>query len=161
MNYFHEEQRFGPWVWIVIAIIGIPVLMGAVGAAASGGGIEQVIAILAGPAIVAAVFALFALAKLVTDVDARGIHVSFHYLWPTRHIPLDDVQRGYATEYSPLVDYGGWGVRLSWKGWAFNTGGAEGVLVETKSGKRIMVGSRRATELEAAIARAMASRAGR
>lgn len=159
MNYFHEEQRFGWWVWALMGVIAIPVLIGAAGAARSDA--AAAIAILVGPATILAVLALLALAKLVTDVDDRGIHVSFHYLWPTRHIPFDDVQRAHATEYSPLVDYGGWGVRLSWKGWAFNTGGSAGVLVETMSGKRIMVGSRRAAELEAAIARAMTSRAGR
>lgn len=156
MSYFHEEQRFGWWVWALVAVIAIPVLVGAVGAARSDA--AAAIAILVGPAAIVAVLALLALAKLVSDVDERGIHVSFHLLWPTRHIPLEDVQRAHATAYSPLIDYGGWGVRLSWKGWAFNTGGAEGVLVETKSGKRIMIGSRRAKDLEEAIAKAIAAR---
>ena len=156
MSYFHEEQRFGRWVWAVLVIISVPVVVAAIGVA--GRDPAALAAILVGPIVVAVITALFALAKLVTDVDDRGVHVSFHLLWPTRHIPLEDVQRAHATEYSPLVDYGGWGVRLSWKGWAFNTGGAEGVLVETKSGKRIMIGSRRANELEAAIAKAIAAR---
>ena len=156
MRYFHEEQRFGRWVWILIAVVAVPVFIGALGAARSGVG--SVVAILVGPATIVAVLVLLALAKLVTDIDERGIHISFHLLWPTRHIPLEDVQRAHATKYRPLVDYGGWGVRLSWKGWAFNTGGAEGVLVETKSGKRIMIGSRHAKELEAAIARGIAAR---
>ena len=156
MTYFHEEQRFGPWVWAVLAIIAIPVLVAAVGLA--GRDPAALAAILVGPLVVALITALFAFAKLVTDVDARGIHVSFHLLWPPRDIPLDDVQRAHAMEYSPLWEYGGWGVRLSWKGWAFNTGGAEGVLVETRSGKRIMIGSRRAKDLEVAIAKALAAR---
>ena len=156
MSCFHEEQRFGRWVWAVLVIISVPVVVAAIGVA--GRDPAALAAILVGPIVVAVITALFAVAKLVTDVDDRGVHVSFHLLWPTRHIPLEDVQRAHATEYSPLVDYGGWGVRLSWKGWAFNTGGAEGVLVETKSGKRIMIGSRRANELEAAIAKAIAAR---
>ena len=156
MSYFHEEQRFGPWVWAVLVIVAVPVTIAALGLA--GRDPAALAAILVGPLVVAGVTALLAMAKLVTDVDERGIHVSFHLLWPTRHIPFDDVQRAHATEYSPLVDYGGWGVRLSWRGWAFNTGGAEGVLVETKSGKRIMIGSRRAKDLEEAIAKAIAAR---
>ena len=155
MSYFHEEQRFGPWVWAVLVIVAVPVTIAALGLA--GRDPAALAAILVGPLVVAGVTALLAMAKLVTDVDERGIHVSFHLLWPTRHIPFDDVQRAHATEYSPLVDYGGWGVRLSWRGWAFNTGGAEGVLVETKSGKRIMIGSRRAKDLEEAIAKAIAA----
>ncbi len=158
-TYFHEEQRFGWWVWALIAVIAVPVLFGVIGTLARGA--NAVIAIIVGPGTVVLVLLLLVLAKLVVDVDERAIHVSFHYLWPTRNIPLDDVQRAHATEYSPLLDYGGWGVRLSWKGWAYNVGGAEGVLVETKGGKRIMVGSRRAKELESAIARAIAEHAGR
>ena len=156
MSYFHEEQRFGRWVWAVVVLIADPVLIGVLGVA--GRGTDAVVAIVVGPLAVVVVLVLLALAKLVIDVDDRGIHASFHYLWPVRHIPLADVARAHATEYSPLADYGGWGVRLSWKGWAFNTGGAEGVLVETRSGKRIMLGSRRAKELESAIARAVAAR---
>ena len=155
MSYFHEEQRFGPWVWAVLVIVAVPVTIAALGLA--GRDPAALAAILVGPLVVAGVTALLAMAKLVTDVDERGIHVSFHLLWPARHIPFDDVQRAHAMEYSPLWDYGGWGVRLSWRGWAFNTGGAEGVLVETKSGKRIMIGSRRAKDLEEAIAKAIAA----
>src|SRR5204863_5906853 len=83
--YFHEEQRFGPWVWAVLAIIAVPVSIAAIGLA--GRDPAAVAAILVGPAVVALIIVLFALAKLVTDVDARGIHVTFHFLWPTRDIP--------------------------------------------------------------------------
>jgi hypothetical protein len=155
VSYFHEEQRFGGWVWAVLVIIAVPVIIAAIGLA--GRDPAALAAILVGPLVVALITALFAFAKLVTDVDERGIHVSFHLLWPARDIPLADVQRAHAMEYSPMWDYGGWGVRLSGRGWAFNTGGAEGVLVETKSGKRIMIGSRRARDLEEAIAKAIAA----
>ena len=156
MIYFREEQRFGGWVWVLMAVIAVPVIFASVGIAGRDPG--AALAILMGPVVIVGVLALLAFAKLVTEVDERGIRVSFHLLWPTRDIPLDDVQRAHAMEYNPLLDYGGWGVRLSWKGWAFNTGGAEGVLLETKSGKRIMIGSRRAKDLEEAIAKAIAAR---
>lgn len=157
MTFFHEEQRFGPWVWGVLAIVAVVVIVASV--AFGFRDPAPLAAILVGPLVVALITALFAFAKLVTDVDERGIRVSFHLLWPARDIPAADVQRAHAMTYSPLWDYGGWGVRLSWKGWAFNTGGEEGVLVETKSGKRIMIGSRRAKDLEAAIARAIGASA--
>jgi len=49
---------------------------------------------------------------------------------------------------------GGYGVRLGFRGWAFNVSGDEGVLVETTDGSRLMIGSRHPKELEAAITRA-------
>jgi hypothetical protein len=112
------------------------------------------------PLIALLVFALLVFAKLDVDVDQSGVHIAFHLLWPTRHIPLADVRRAHATKYSPLL-WGGYGVHYALlRGWSFNTGGSEGVLVETSKGN-VMIGSRRAKELEAAITRAIAERAGR
>ncbi|HEV8670895.1 MAG TPA: hypothetical protein VGS01_09185 [Candidatus Limnocylindria bacterium] len=105
-----------------------------------------------------AIGALFALARLVVDVDRQAITVAFRVLWPTRRIPLSDVRRAEATRYRPLLDYGGYGVRLGFKGWAYNVSGDGGVLVETMSGARVMIGSQRPRDLEAAIARAKRER---
>jgi hypothetical protein len=154
VTYFHEEQRFGGWLFALLAIIGASV----VGATAIGvdrpGTVPAVVLTVATVCFVAL---LFGLARLDVDVDREAIHVAFHMLWPTRHIRLADVRSARATKYSPLT-YGGWGVHYMFlRGWVFNTGGDEGVLVETSS-SRVMIGSRRARELEAAIARAIADR---
>jgi DUF3093 family protein len=156
VTYFDEEQRFGGWVWALIAIIGAAVL----GAAAMGTDRPGTIpALVFAVAIVSFIALLFGLAHLDVDVDRDAIHIAFHMLWPTRHIALGDVRSARATQYSPL-SYGGWGVHYMFlRGWVFNTGGNEGVLVETNDGARVMIGSQRAGELEAAIARAIADRA--
>jgi hypothetical protein len=113
-------------------------------------------------AIFIPVAVLFLAARLVVDVTAEEIRVSFHFLWPTRRVAIERVRRAHAQRYSPLFDYGGWGVRYAFsRGWAFNAGGHEGVLVETTDGKKIMIGSRRPAELEAGIARALAEHARR
>ena len=158
MIYFHEEQTFSRWLaWGIVAVAGIPAAAAAIEWLFRPGVLlPSLVAIL----IFLPIAAILFLARLVVDVDGDGIDVSFHLLWPTRHINLDEVQRARATQYSPLGAYGGWGVRLSWNGWAFTAGGSEGVLVETTGGKRIMIGSRRAKELEDAIARAIAGRSG-
>ena len=156
MTYFHEEQRFGGWVWALLAIV----LAAVAGSALMG--VDRpgtVSALLFAVAIVVFIAALFGLAHLDVDVDEQAIHVAFHMLWPTRHIALGDIRSARATQYSPL-SYGGWGVHYMFlRGWAFNTAGNEGVLVETNDGGRVMIGSQRAGELEAAIARALADRA--
>jgi hypothetical protein len=98
--------------------------------------------------------ALLLAASLETTVDREAITVAFHFLWPKRRIPISQVRKAEATKYSPLLDYGGYGVRLGFHGWAFNVSGHEGVLVETKDGSHVMIGSQRPKELEAAIERA-------
>ena len=155
LSYFHEEQRFGRWLWVLVFVFGVAVLVPLIGRAI------PLAALAFGPIVVVLVFALIALARLDVDVDDRGIHIAFHFLWPTRHIPIENVKRAHATTYSPLA-WGGWGVHyMLLRGWSFNTAGSEGVLVELNSGASVMVGSQRPKELEAAILKATAARAGR
>ncbi len=150
---FHEEQLFRrPWLLLLILLIDVPLLAFLI--------LGPPIVLVAGLLPIAIATGLLLAAKLVVDVDSREIRISFHFLWPTRRIAIADVKTAAATHYNALLEYGGWGVRLGWKGWAFNVDGDEGVLVETADGKRVLIGSRRAKELEAAIARALAEHAG-
>ena len=154
MTYFHEEQRFGRGLWVLVLVFGAAVLIPLIGRSV------PLAALAFGPIVIAIVFSLIALSRLDVDVDDQGIHIAFHLLWPTRHIPLENVKRAQATQYSPLM-WGGWGVHfLFLRGWSFNAGGHEGVLVELNKGSSVMIGSQRAKELEAAIAKATAARAG-
>jgi hypothetical protein len=149
VTYFHEEQRFRQWwIWVLLAVAAVPLL---VVVAIRG----PALTVLLGPLLLLAVGALLAFARLVVDVDGEAITVAFHFLWPKRRIPLADVRSAKATTYRPILDYGCYGVRLGFRGWAFNVSGDEGVLVETNNGSRLMIGSQRAKQLEAAIARAM------
>jgi hypothetical protein len=117
--------------------------------------------LLLGPGVIAAIALLFALARLVVDVDRDAITVAFHFLWPKRRISISQVRKAEATKYSPLFDYGGYGVRLGFRGWAWSVSGDEGVLVETNDGSHVMIGSQRPKELEAAIERAKSEQSGR
>jgi hypothetical protein len=148
VTYFHEEQQFRQWwIWTLLLIAALPVLVvffirG------------PVLSVMIVPLVLLAVGVLLAFARLVVDVDREAITVAFHFLWPKRRIPISEVRKAEATKYSPLLDYGGYGVRLGFRGWAFNVSGDEGVLVETNDGSRLMIGSQHPKELEAAIARA-------
>jgi len=155
MTYFHEEQSFRQW-WlpVLLAVVALPVIV----VLAMRGPVLEVIVV---PLVVLAIGALFAFARLVVDVDREAITVAFHLLWPKRRIAIASVRRAEATKYRPLIDYGGYGVRLGFKGWAYNVSGDEGVLVETADGARVMIGSQRPKELESAIARAKREREGR
>lgn len=154
MSYFHEEQRFRqPWLLALLMVVAIPAVIVAIDVAMRQPAL-LLPALLLGPGVIAVIALLFGLARLVVDVDREAITVAFHYLWPKRRIPISEVRTAEATRYSPLLDYGGYGVRLGFRGWAFNVSGDEGVLVETTDGSRLMIGSRHPKELEAAIVRA-------
>jgi len=148
--HFRETQRFRqPWLWGLL--IGVAVLVGGslyLEGAAGGAGVV-------GLSIVVAALALFAVAKLTTEVRDDGVRVQFFplHLSP-RRVPLDEIERSEAVEYSPIRDYGGWGIRWTGGGKAYNVSGSEGVRVDRRDAKQLLIGSRRADELEAAIERA-------
>ena len=160
MTYFHEEQRFRqPWLLVLLMVLAIPAVIVAIDVAVRQPAL-LLPALLLGAGVIAAIALLFALARLVVDVDRDVITVAFHFLWPKRQIRISEVRKAEATKYSPLLDYGGYGVRLGFRGWAFNVSGDEGVLVETDDGSRLMIGSQRPKMLEAAIAKARQDRQG-
>ena len=148
MTSFHEEQRFRQWwIWALLALAALPVL---VVVAIRG----VVLSVLVVPLVLLAIGVLLAFARLVVDVDREAITVAFHLLWPKRTIPISEVRNVEVIAYRAFLEYGGYGVRLGLRGWAWSVSGNQGVLVERKNGSRLMIGSQRPKELVAAIARA-------
>lgn len=90
--------------------------------------------------------------RLETEVQPDGVAVRFfpfHFDW--RRFPAGALRECYARRYSPIREYGGWGIRYGWQGRAYNISGREGVQLVFKNGKRLLIGSRRPQELETAI----------
>jgi hypothetical protein len=56
-------------------------------------------------------------------------------------VRLADIARVEREEFSPLKDYGGWGIRYAGGTWAYFLRGHQGVRVETRGGKRYLIGS--------------------
>jgi hypothetical protein len=73
----------------------------------------------------------------------------FHLHW--RRLPAQELSECYARRYSPLWEYGGWGIRYGWSGWAYNLRGHEGVQLVFKNGRKLLLGSQQPQELAAAI----------
>jgi preprotein translocase subunit SecG len=141
-----RQQRLIVVILIVVAVIVLVSLLSA--------GASSLWGVVIALGSLGLVGALILAASLETTVDREAIIVAFHFLWPKRRIRLSEVRKAEATKYHPFLDYGGYGVRLGLHGWAFNVSGDEGVLVETNDGSRLMIGSQRPKELEAAIERA-------
>jgi hypothetical protein len=145
---FREEQplRQQPLIVAILLVVAVVVVTSLL---ISGGSIwGAVVALVTLGLVTALVFA----AKLETTVDRETITAAFHFLWPAKRIALSEVRKAEAVKYHPLLDYGGYGVRLGFRGWAFNVSGNEGVLVETSDGSRVLIGSQHPKELASAIA---------
>jgi hypothetical protein len=90
---------------------------------------------------------------LTTTVSAEGIRAQFVPFKATV-IPFDRIASCQARQYSPLGEYGGWGIRYSFSnGKALNVKGDRGVQLVFKEGKKLLIGSQRAEELAEVIER--------
>lgn len=93
---------------------------------------------------------LFYSAKLITEAREDGVYVRFFPLTYQR-IPFEDIRNCEARTYSPIKEFGGWGIRYGRRGKAYNVSGNRGVQLELSDGKRFLIGSGRAEELGRAI----------
>ena len=133
---FRESQR---WLWTLLA--GTLLFTLALGPAS-----------FLGAGVVAAVAALLYAARLTTEVRADGVYVKFFpFHLSFRRFGWEEIERYEATTYSPLGEFGGWGIRWRPGAIAYNVGGDEGVRFERASGRSVLVGSRRPEEMVRAI----------
>jgi hypothetical protein len=137
---YREEQRFG-WsalAWLILALQIIPLIMLVIGLQTDDD--EALFGGVAAFVIIALVQLWILTARLVTIVDTDALRISFKWLWPSRMIKHNDIERYEARTYG-LLDSGGWGVHLAGAGWSYNVSGNRGVAVVLKNGSRLLVGS--------------------
>jgi hypothetical protein len=85
-------------------------------------------------------------------VEVLDDSVSIRYIPLTKFtVPLSDIQTVEARTYSPIRDYGGWGIRRRSNRRAYNVSGNRGVELTLHDGRSIMIGSQKAEELALAI----------
>ncbi len=166
-NIYHEEQKFGLWLrWVVYLAMGISVVItvfALIKETAPDGSQdtwEMVLGGIVGIGVPIAIAGLFLFLKLQTEVRPDGLYVRylpFHIHF--KRFGPEDLSEYYARQYKPIREYGGWGIRYSFRnGKAYNTTGNKGVQLVFKNGKRLLIGSQRAEELETAIRSIMGNR---
>ena len=151
---FAEEQSFRqPWLWGLLlgTLVFVAVVFGTIihREPNNAGSLVFPAVLIVVVEIGVAVF-LWVL-KLKVRLDAAGLHIRFFPL-VSKEIPLGEIAHWEARTYSPLLEYGGWGIRYSFRnGTAYNISGNQGVQLELTNGKRILIGSQRSEELAEAI----------
>ncbi|HIP70981.1 MAG TPA: hypothetical protein EYH05_06255 [Anaerolineae bacterium] len=95
----------------------------------------------------------FWIMKLIVEVRPDGVSIRFYPL-TRRLIPYDQIAQVTPREYSPIKEYGGWGIRgipSKSQKMAYNVSGKEGVELVLGDGRTVMLGSQKAQELALAI----------
>lgn len=146
-DVFMEEQNFDQvWVWLLMGIVTLGVFASLIMSGQWG-----LVMFIAG-AILVASMSLLASFKLYTKMDFEGVHYHANpFRWKYKTIAWGDIDQIYVRKYSPVLDYGGWGIRYGRKGWAYTAKGNQGIQIVLKNGKQILVGTQKPEEAERLI----------
>ena len=156
---FSETQKFNQWwIYLILALGIIPFVTFFVYQEVTGRLVgnhpmnrEQYIFTIT---IVCLVSCLFFVMRLQTKIDSEGIHVRFFpfkfnyglYKW-------DEIENVSVRSYEPMSEFGGWGIRYSFKnGKALTVSGDIGIQIETKKGRKVLVGTQKPQDAENTIA---------
>lgn len=140
MKVFVEEQKFNQWwFWLaLLALVGLVIGAVLVGNPELKNNLTELwttIAIVSFTFIL--ILLLVLLMKLETKIDEQGIHYGF---WPfqmkPKLAPWNEIEECSVRQYSPLLDYGGWGYKIMSfrkKGHALNIKGNIGIQLVFKT----------------------------
>jgi hypothetical protein len=95
----------------------------------------------------------FLYVRLIVTVTDQAIEIHYRPL-TRRTIPMAEVTHAEARTYSPLREYGGWGIRGMGGNRAYNVSGNRGVELTLTDGRKVLIGSQRPDDLARAIAAA-------
>lgn len=153
---FTERQRFKQWwLWLILLGVNAIFLFGIFKQVFAG---EQFgdkpmsntgIVIAAG--LIFFLTILFVNFRLDTIIKKDGIYVRFFpFHMKFKHYAWEKLTKSYVRQYSPITEYGGWGLRLGsfGNGAAFNVSGNKGLQLEFKENKKLLIGTNRPEELK-------------
>lgn len=158
MPHFTERQFFARWVFVVLTLSTILPIMLIYSLPVKP---EEALAFNWTMifVIVLPILLLLTLGVMQTEVHNDELLVTFGLLRLIKyHFPYSDIHSVAVRTYSPLMEYGGWGIRGLGKKRALNMRGDRGVQLEiTRKGKPVsmLIGSQRPEELAQAISAQM------
>lgn len=151
---FVETQRFrSGWIYFAIVLVAGVVVWGIVqqvilGVPFGNNPAPDWVVLLMGLIPIALAWMLLG-SKLSTRIDQNGIHYKFSPFinrWKVKN--WSEIKDATLITYHPLRDYGGWGLRWGRKGKALNVAGNRGLSVQLKNGKKFMLGTQKAEEMQ-------------
>jgi hypothetical protein len=149
---YREEQRFAPFLYdLLIGAITIGAIVLAIRNLKVP---EPVLAGFLGAVIIAGLMNFF---RLVVEVRNDGLYVRL-IPFPWKRINLSNLISHQPVTYHPIRQYGGWGLRITFRGRAYTIWGNRGVRLEFADGKHILIGSNYPERLDEAIRQLLENR---
>ena len=151
---YREEQRFGWWVYALLAVmvaLSCYFLKIRIDGQDGSASYPHSFGIIVGFALPTVL--VIGVLRMTTEVTPGRIDVSFGWV-PTyrRSFNLGAIRSVEVVTYRPLVDCKGWGIRVGRDGErVLNARGNQGVRVHMSDGTRLLIGSQRPEELARVI----------
>jgi len=156
---FRETQKFHQW-WVWLVILGINGLFAfawyqqIIHGEAFGDNPMTNAELWVDIILCAIVTFFFVGLRLQTGIREDGIYIRF-FPFHLKYVfyPWATIQECYIRKYNPLAEYGGWGLRYGWlkNGMAFNVSGNMGLQLVQNNGKKRLIGTLRANEIESIL----------
>lgn len=91
--------------------------------------------------------------RLDTRIKNDGIYFRFYPFHSSyRYQSFDALKKCYIRKYSPILEYGGWGLRFgSMRERAFNVSGNMGLQLQLHDNKKILIGTKRPEEITSVL----------
>jgi hypothetical protein len=146
---FKENQKFNQkWLWIILflaAITQISILI-----LDEGFKLDTTNFVLISMMLLPLFLIYFT--ELRVEISRESLKYQFYpFHLKVYEIQHDEIETYDQITYSPLKDYGGWGINHTIKGSAYNISGNKGVKMILKNGKKILFGSQKAKEFYEAL----------
>lgn len=149
---FIEKQRFTQWwLWLLLMVVNILVLNSfvkqiifgeVVGSRPAPDAVLFIITLLP-----IGITILFYKVRLVTIITSENISFQFTP-FKKSSIKWNEIKTAQIRTYNSLREYGGWGYRIGRNGIAYNIIGNKGLQLELKNGRKILIGTQKAEELQ-------------
>ena len=154
MRVFTETQRFNQWWLLLILALVAGIILKAVYEETNGfKGAENPLFILF--IVFSGLIPIMLLLgiQLQTRIDPNGITVNFYpFGFTKKHFAWNEILECYVTKYSPLKDYGGWGIRGFGKKRAYTISGNIGIQIVTVNNKKFLIGTKQPIAVKAVLA---------
>jgi hypothetical protein len=150
---FYEMQKFRQWwIWLLLILIGslfiLAFFIQVINGQDFGNNPMSDWGIITGCILYSFFIWFFVILKLETTIHPAGIGYRFFpFHRKVRSICWEEIQNIYVRQYSPLGEFGGWGLR----GGAYNVSGNMGIQIEFKNGKTLLLGTRKPEQARNAI----------
>ena len=133
-NYYEIQQFRQIWVWLILILVEFALLFTILS-----GMINLLVSIIIISIGFGFIWLLYRM-KLITIINEDGINIIFAP-FTNFIIPFNKIKKYQIRQYRPIIEYGGWGIRYSKYGKAYNVSGKIGLQIELSNGKRLLIGT--------------------